>query len=148
MLRHLSALFAGLIFGLGLVISQMVNPAKVIDFLDIFGNWDPSLAFVMGAGLVVTFIGYQVVLRKSKPFAADRFQVPTNRTIDKKLATGAVLFGIGWGLVGLCPGPAIAALFIGGFPIIIFMSAMTAGMAIFEGISRLRVVNIATLFSI
>jgi len=73
MLRHFSALFAGLIFGLGLVISQMVNPAKVIDFLDIFGNWDPSLAFVMLAGLAVTFIGYKLVLRKAKPFAADRF---------------------------------------------------------------------------
>lgn len=137
MLRHLSALFAGLIFGLGLVISQMVNPAKVIDFLDIFGNWDPSLAFVMGAGLVVTFIGYKLVLRKAKPFAADRFQVPTNRTIDKRLAFGAVLFGVGWGLVGLCPGPAIAGLLIGGLPTIIFLAAMMAGMALFEGVNRL-----------
>ena len=137
MLRHFSALFAGLIFGLGLVISQMVNPAKVIDFLDIFGDWDPSLAFVMGTGLIVTFIGYKIVLRKSKPVAADTFQVPTNRTIDKRLASGAVLFGIGWGLVGLCPGPAIAALVIGGLPIVVFLSAMIAGMAIFEGVNRL-----------
>lgn len=137
MLRHFSALFAGLIFGLGLVISQMVNPAKVIDFLDIFGNWDPSLAFVMSAGLIVTFIGYKLVLRKSKPFSADKFQVPANRTIDKRLASGAVLFGVGWGLVGLCPGPAIAALFIGGFPVIMFLAAMMAGMALFEGVNRL-----------
>lgn len=137
MLRHFSALLTGLIFGLGLVISQMVNPAKVIDFLDIFGNWDPSLAFVMSAGLIVTFIGYKLVLRKSKPFSADKFQVPTNRTIDKRLASGAVLFGVGWGLVGLCPGPAIAALFIGGFPVIMFLAAMMAGMALFEGVNRL-----------
>lgn len=137
MLRHFTALLAGLVFGLGLVISQMVNPAKVIDFLDIFGGWDPSLAFVMGAGLVVTFIGYKLVLRNPKPLAADKFQVPTNRTIDKRLATGAVLFGIGWGLVGLCPGPAIAGLLIGGLPIIIFLAAMMAGMALFEGVTRL-----------
>lgn len=138
MLRHFSALIAGLVFGLGLVISQMVNPAKVIDFLDIFGDWDPSLAFVMGAALVVTAIGYRLAWRKSKPFAAEQFQVPGNRTIDKKLAMGAILFGTGWGLVGLCPGPAIAALFIGGLPIIIFLGAMMAGMMLFEGFNRLK----------
>lgn len=138
MLRHFSALIAGLVFGLGLVISQMVNPAKVIDFLDIFGDWDPSLAFVMGAALIVTAIGYRLAWRKPKPFAAEQFQVPGNRTIDKKLAMGAILFGIGWGLVGLCPGPAIAALFIGGLPIIIFLGAMIAGMVIFEGFNRLK----------
>ena len=138
MLRHFSALIAGLVFGLGLVISQMVNPAKVIDFLDIFGDWDPSLGFVMGAALVVTAIGYRLAWRKPKPFAADQFQVPGNRTLDKKLAIGAILFGIGWGLVGLCPGPAIAALFIGGSPIIIFLGAMIAGMVVFEGFNRLQ----------
>ena len=138
MLRHLSVLFAGLVFGLGLVISQMVNPDKVIDFLDIFGDWDPSLGFVMGAALVVTAIGYRLAWRKPRPFASDEFQVPSNRTVDKKLAIGAILFGIGWGLVGLCPGPAIAALFIGGQPIIIFLGAMIAGMVVFEGFSRLQ----------
>lgn len=138
MLRHFSALIAGLVFGLGLVISQMVNPAKVIDFLDIFGDWDPSLAFVMGAALLVTAIGYRLAWRKPKPFAADQFQVPGNRTIDKKLAMGAILFGIGWGLVGLCPGPAIAALLIGGLPIIIFLGSMISGMVIFQGFNRLQ----------
>jgi uncharacterized membrane protein YedE/YeeE len=132
MLRHLSALVSGLIFGLGLIISQMVNPDKVISFLDIFGDWDPSLALVMGAALIVTAVGYRLVWRKPKPLAADQFQVPTNRTIDKKLAIGAVLFGIGWGLVGLCPGPAIAALLIGGLPIIIFL----AGMVMFKVFSK------------
>jgi len=138
MFQYFSALIAGLIFGLGLVISQMINPKKVIDFLDILGDWDPSLAFVMGAALIVTAIGYRLSWRNSKPFAAERFQVPGNRTIDKKLAIGAILFGIGWGLVGLCPGPAIAALFIGGLPIIIFLGAMIAGMVIFEGFNRLQ----------
>lgn len=138
MLHHVSALIAGLIFGLGLVISEMTNPAKVNGFLDIFGDWDPSLAFVMGTALIVTAIGYRLVWKKTNPFAADRFQVPSNRKIDKKLAMGAILFGIGWGLVGLCPGPAIAALFIGGLPIIIFLGAMIAGMVIFEGFNKLQ----------
>lgn len=138
MLRHLSALVSGLIFGLGLIISQMVNPDKVISFLDIFGDWDPSLALVMGAALIVTAVGYRLVWRKPKPLAADQFQVPTNRTIDKKLSIGAVLFGIGWGLVGLCPGPAIAALLIGGLPIIIFLAAMIAGMVMSEVFSKFQ----------
>ena len=136
MLRNASALAAGLIFGLGLVISQMVNPDKVISFLDIFGDWDPSLAFVMGSGLIVTFIGYRLVWQKPRPIAADTYQVPSKRTIDKKLAIGAILFGIGWGLVGLCPGPAIAALFIGGLPVIVFLGAMILGMFIFEAWSK------------
>lgn len=138
MLRHISALIAGLVFGLGLVISQMVNPAKVIDFLDILGDWDPSLAFVMGAALIVTAIGYRLAWRKPKPFAADGFQVPSNRTVDKNLAMGAILFGLGWGLVGLCPGPAIAALLIGGLPIVIFLGAMIGGMVMFEAFNRLQ----------
>ncbi|WP_371397398.1 DUF6691 family protein [Fretibacter rubidus] len=139
MLRHFTALMAGLIFGLGLVISQMVNPAKVIAFLDIFGNWDPSLAFVMGGALIVTAIGYRLAWRKSKPLAAPKFQIPGNRKIDIKLAIGAVLFGVGWGLVGLCPGPAIAALLIGGTPIIVFLGAMITGMMLYEGANRLNI---------
>ncbi|MGJ8561398.1 MAG: DUF6691 family protein [Litorimonas sp.] len=137
MLRHLAALVSGFIFGLGLIISQMVNPDKVISFLDIFGDWDPSLALVMGGALIVTAVGYRLVWRQSKPLAAEQFQIPTNRTIDKKLTMGAILFGIGWGLVGLCPGPAIAALLFGGSPIIIFLGAMVFGMVVFEALNRL-----------
>jgi len=137
MLKNLSALLAGLIFGLGLTISQMVNPAKVLGFLDLLGNWDPSLAFVMGGGLVVTFIGYRLVLRRPKPIADLKFQIPQKKEIDTKLAIGAVLFGIGWGLVGLCPGPAIAALTIGGTPALIFLAAMIGGMVLFEAYQRL-----------
>lgn len=136
MLKNLSALLAGLIFGLGLTISQMVNPAKVLGFLDLLGNWDPSLAFVMGGGLVVTFIGYRLVLRRPKPIADLKFQIPQKKEIDTKLAIGAVLFGIGWGLVGLCPGPAIAALTIGGTPALIFLAAMIGGMVLFEAYQR------------
>jgi uncharacterized protein len=130
--RNLSALIAGLVFGLGLTFSEMVNPAKVLAFLDILGNWDPSLAFVMGAALLVTAIGYRIVWRAERPLFATEFQVPGNRSIDTRLATGAILFGAGWGLVGLCPGPAISALSFGGPPIIIFMASMAAGMGLFE----------------
>ena len=132
MARHLVALLAGLVFGLGLVISQMVNPAKVIAFLDLFGNWDPSLAFVMGAALIVTAIGYRLVWRRPRPVLAKRFQVPGNRKLDARLAIGALLFGLGWGLVGLCPGPAIAAITIGGVEALGFLAAMAAGMLAFE----------------
>ncbi len=136
--RNIAALIAGLVFGLGLVISQMVNPAKVIAFLDIFGNWDPSLAFVMGGALIVTAIGYRLVWTRRKPVFEERFQVPGNRKIDTRLAIGAVLFGIGWGLVGLCPGPAIAALTIGGIKAAGFLAAMALGMVLFQLFDRKR----------
>ncbi len=135
--RNISALLAGLIFGLGLTISEKVNPKKVLDFLDLFGNWDPSLAFVMGGALIVTAIGYRVAWTSERPVFADRFQVPGNRHIDTRLAVGAVLFGIGWGLVGLCPGPAISALRFGGAPVFVFLVAMAAGMGLYEGFDRM-----------
>jgi len=135
--RNISALLAGLVFGLGLTVSEMVNPAKVLAFLDLFGGWDPSLAFVMGAALLVTAIGYRLVWSRPSPVFAARFQVPGNRSLDARLAVGAVLFGIGWGLVGLCPGPAIAALTTGGMQAVAFLAAMVAGMVLFEGFDRL-----------
>lgn len=135
--RNITALVAGLIFGLGLTVSEMVNPAKVLAFLDLFGNWDPSLAFVMGGALIVTAIGYRLAWTRPKPVFAERFEVPGNRQIDTRLAIGAVLFGVGWGLVGLCPGPAISALTFGGVPVIVFLVAMAAGMAIFEIFERM-----------
>jgi len=136
MARHLSALLAGLVFGLGLTISEMTNPAKVLAFLDLFGNWDPSLAFVMGSALMVTAIGYRLAWQRAAPIFADQFQLPGRSGIDGRLAIGAVLFGAGWGLVGLCPGPAIAALSFGGPPILIFLAAMGTGMAAFELFDR------------
>ncbi len=135
--RNLAALAAGLVFGLGLTISQMVNPAKVLSFLDLFGGWDPSLAFVMGAALAVTAIGYRLVWRRKAPLYADEFQTPGDMPIDKRLAAGALLFGVGWGLVGLCPGPAIAAATIGGAEAAVFLIAMSAGVAAFEAWDRL-----------
>lgn len=127
-MKLISALFAGLVFGLGLIVSQMVNPAKVIAFLDIFGDWDPSLALVMGGALIVTGIGYRLVWQAKSPAFETRFQVPENRQIDTRLVLGAVLFGAGWGLVGLCPGPALTALSFGGVEVLAFVAAMLAGL--------------------
>ena len=100
MSRTIIAFLAGTIFGLGLTISQMINPSKVIGFLDLFGDWDPSLAFVMGAALIVTGIGYQIVLRRPKPILAKGFELPGRSELDSRLLGGATLFGVGWGLVG------------------------------------------------
>lgn len=135
MLRYFSALFAGLLFGLGLVVSGMVNPAKVIGFLDLFGQWDPSLAFVMGGALIVTAIGYHFVTKNSRPLFEEKFLLPENQTIDARLAVGSVMFGAGWGLVGLCPGPALAAVTLGGLPVLVFLASMGAGVLLFEKLS-------------
>ena len=136
MAHALGALLAGLLFGLGLAVSQMINPAKVLAFLDIAGRWDPSLAFVMAGAIGVTALGYHLVLRRPAPLLAPRFEVPTLREIDRRLLAGAVLFGIGWGLVGFCPGPAIASLAYGVKESIIFAAAMLAGMALFRVSNR------------
>lgn len=130
--KNVSALLAGLVFGLGLVIAEMVNPAKVLAFLDVSGHWDPSLACVMGAALIVTAVGYRLAGNMRQPVFGTAFVVPETREIDRRLASGAVLFGIGWGLVGLCPGPAIAALSFGGVPAWVFLGAMSAGVAMFD----------------
>ena len=128
MIRLAFALAAGLLFGAGLTISAMVDPAKVLNFLDITGTWDPSLAFVMGGAVVTTFIGYRLVWRRGGPLAAPRFELPTSRDLDARLIGGAVLFGLGWGLVGYCPGPALAGIAIGGPSTWIFVTALVAGM--------------------
>ena len=109
----LSAFASGLLFGLGLIVSRMVDPAKVLGFLDIVGNWDPSLAFVMGGAVAVSALGYRLAKRRGRPVLAPRLEIPTRRDLDPRLIGGAALFGIGWGLVGLCPGPALTALTFG-----------------------------------
>ena len=124
----LSALLSGLIFGLGLVISGMSNPAKVLNFLDIAGAWDPSLAFVMAGAVLVTSIGYRLILKQSAPKFATAFAVPTRRDIDKPLIGGAAIFGLGWGLGGFCPGPAWTALPLGEAGTLAFVPAMLLGM--------------------
>ena len=127
------ALLAGLVFGLGLAISGMVNPAKVLAFLDVAGDWDPSLAFVMGGALVPSFFAFRWVKGRAASMAGGAFQLPDVTAIDAKLLTGAALFGIGWGLVGLCPGPAVASLAYLNPDSLIFMAALIGGI----GIARL-----------
>ncbi|MDP2372523.1 DUF6691 family protein [Reyranella sp.] len=130
MLRIVAAVAAGLLFGAGLTVSQMVSPAKVIGFLDVAGNWDPSLAFVLAGAVGTVALGFLVVRRHlSAPLFAAAFDPPSARGIDRNLVFGAMLFGIGWGLVGLCPGPALAALAIAPAKVALFVAAMLAGMA-------------------
>ena len=131
MLRVIVALAAGLLFGLGLTVSQMINPAKVIAFLDITGDWDPSLAFVMAGAISVAAIGFALGKRRQAPVCAPEFAGPTKTAVDRRLVLGAVLFGAGWGLVGYCPGPALASLTFGGASTAVFLVAMLAGMAVF-----------------
>ena len=130
MKNNFIALVSGIIFGLGLTISEMVNPARVIGFLDVTGNWDPTLALVMGGALSVTFVLFPFILKRSQPLLATTFSLPTKKDIDTRLITGACLFGIGWGLAGFCPGPAITALVTLSPDVIIFVVAMIAGQSL------------------
>ncbi len=137
MTKLLAALAAGIVFGVGLAVSQMTNPAKVLAFLDLAGIWDPSLALVMAGALGTAFLGYRLVLRRRHPVAAADFQLPSARRADVRLVGGAALFGIGWGLVGLCPGPAVASLAYGEVASFGFVAAMLAGMALFRLVEAL-----------
>ncbi|MCG8274706.1 YeeE/YedE family protein [Aquamicrobium sp. NLF2-7] len=132
LLHTLSSLTAGLLFGLGLAISGMLNPAKVQGFLDISGAWDPSLAFVLGAGLIVSFVGYRLAFARNKPMFDDQLHLPTKTRIDGPLIIGSAIFGVGWGLAGFCPGPAITALSLGMIAPVIFAVAMLAGMLVHD----------------
>lgn len=123
-----SVFLSGLLFGLGLTVSAMVNPAKVVGFLDLFGNWDPSLALVMAGGLAVTLPAFQLILKRDRPLLESRFFLPTSKDIDRKLIGGAVLFGVGWGIAGLCPGPALTSLVTLNSSIGLFVVAMIGGM--------------------
>ncbi len=127
-MRVLASLLCGLIFGIGLVVSGMSNPAKVLNFLDIAGTWDPSLLFVMGGAAAVTFVGYRLVQTRSRPAFAERFHMPTARDIDAPLIAGSAFFGLGWGLSGFCPGPAITGLALHAAGTLIFLPLMLAGM--------------------
>ena len=129
------ALAAGIVFGLGLIVSQMVNPAKILNFLDVFGSWDPSLAFVMGGGLVVAFIGYRLTFaRRQAPVLEPTFSLPMKDLIDLELVGGAMIFGVGWGIAGFCPGGAIPALGLGYSETAIFVAAVIAGIIVARAI--------------
>ena len=134
----LSAFATGLIFGVGLIISGMTDPSKIVGFLDLTGSWDPSLAFVMGGAVVVGFIAFRLARRRQTAFLGGAIQLPTGRQIDRRLVFGSLAFGIGWGLAGYCPGPAVVSVGMGQEKAIVFAVAMVAGMALFQLIERLR----------
>lgn len=138
MKNNFIALIAGIIFGLGLTISEMVDPARVIGFLNITGDWDPTLMFVMGSALLVTLSSFSYILRCRKPVCADKFSLPDKKHIDKSLLIGASLFGLGWGLAGFCPGPAITALVTLSPDVMIFVLAMFIGYYLVYLVNKYR----------
>ena len=139
MQKHtLSALLVGLIFGIGLILGGMANPAKVLGFLDLFGSWDPSLAFVMGGAISVGLLAFRVAGGRPTSLLGEPMRLPTRKDVDKRLILGSLVFGAGWGLAGFCPGPALVALGTGSLKAMIFVASMLSGMAIFELIERNR----------
>lgn len=136
-MNALAAFAAGLVFGIGLIVSGMADPAKVIGFLDIAGNWDPSLAFVMAGAIAVGFFAFALARRRAKAFLGGAMRLPERRDIDLRLVLGSVIFGIGWGLAGFCPGPALVSFASGEAKAALFVVAMLGGMAIYAAAERL-----------
>jgi uncharacterized membrane protein YedE/YeeE len=130
------SLLAGLVFGVGLILSGMANPAKVLGFLDLAGPWDPSLAFVMAGAIAVGAVAFAVARKRTTSFLGLQMRLPTSRQLDRRLIVGSVLFGIGWGIAGFCPGPALVALGMGYGKAASFVGAMLAGMVVFELLDR------------
>jgi len=137
-LLNLSALIAGLIFGLGLIVSGMANPAKVLGFLDLAGRWDPSLAFVIGGAIGVGVLGFALARRRTRSLLGASMQIPTSSKLSVRLIIGSLLFGVGWGLAGFCPGPAIVSAAAGYSKAWIFVAAMVVGMLLFTLLERLK----------
>jgi uncharacterized membrane protein YedE/YeeE len=132
------SLLSGLVFGVGLLVSGMANPAKVLGFLDLAGEWDPSLALVMLGAIVVGIVAFQIAGARKLTFLKREFRLPTRTDIDKRLILGSVLFGAGWGLAGFCPGPALVAMGAGEHKAVVFVVAILAGMALFEVLEKRR----------
>lgn len=132
----LAALLAGLVFGLGLLVSGMANPAKVLGFLDLAGPWDPSLVFVMAGATAVGLVAFAIAKRRTMSLLGAEMRLPTARQIDRRLVGGSLLFGVGWGIVGFCPGPGLVALGMGEVKALVFVLAVLAGMGVFELLER------------
>ncbi len=132
-----AAFISALLFGIGLGVAGMTLPTKVIGFLDVSGNWDPSLAFVMIGAIAVHSVSYRLITKRASPILTTRFQIPTKRQIDPKLILGSVLFGAGWGLGGFCPGPAIVAAVSGGPSVLVFLGSMIAGVYLHQFVHKL-----------
>ena len=133
-----TSLLAGLVFGLGLIVSGMANPAKVIGFLDLTGNWDPSLALVMAGAIGISFFAFLVAQKRSRSLIGADMKLPGGRQIDRRLVVGGLLFGIGWGIAGFCPGPGLVALGMGEVKALVFVASMLTGMITFEFLERRR----------
>ena len=138
-MKVLIALVAGLLFGVGLILSGMTNPSKVLGFLDLTGNWDPSLAFVMGGALLVGSVAFPLAAKRAKSVLGDPMRLPAATQIDRRLVLGGLTFGAGWGLAGYCPGPALASLVKGGVKPLLFFIAMLTGMALFALFERIKI---------
>lgn len=136
--RNASALIAGLLFGLGLAISQMVNPEKVLDFLDVAGDWDPSLALVMGGAVGVAMLAFRLVLRRKQPMFESEFHLPRMTKVDRRVLVGSAVFGLGWGIGGYCPGPGIAALSTGSVEALVFVAGMALGSLLYRRLAATR----------
>ena len=136
MTRLITALVIGAIFGTGLAIAGMLNPSKVVGFLNIFGDWDASFAFVMGGGVLVNAIGYRFVMKRKAPIQCGAFSMPTSTNIDKPLVIGSVIFGVGWGLAGLCPGPVVASLLLNGQAMLPFLGLLITGLLVGQIVMR------------
>lgn len=134
----LTSLLAGLVFGLGLIVSGMANPAKVLGFLDVTGRWDPSLAFVMAGAIAVGAVAFALARRRTASLLGAPMRLPATRAIDRRLVIGSALFGMGWGIAGFCPGPALVSLGMGEVKGMVFVAAMLAGMGVFECFERRR----------
>lgn len=135
----LIALISGLVFGIGLILSEMANPEKVLSFLDMTGSWDPSLAFVMLGAISIGVIAFTLARRRGQTYLGSTINLPTSRVIDKRLILGSLAFGIGWGIAGICPGPGLVLVGTGNLHGVVFVLAMLAGMGIFEMLERYRV---------
>ncbi len=137
-MRNLSAFVAGLIFGIGLLLAGMANPAKVLGFLDLAGAWDPSLALVMVGAIGVALLPFTWARRQSRSLLGAAMQLPQKRELDRRLILGSLVFGIGWGIAGICPGPGVAILLTGHWQALLFVAAMLAGMLLFTALERQR----------
>ena len=136
MTRLITALIIGAVFGIGLAIAGMLNPSKVVGFFDVFGDWDPSLAFVMGGGVLVNATGHRFVMKHKAPIQSATFSMPTSTNIDKPLVIGSVIFGVGWGLAGLCPGPVVASLLLNGQAMLPFLGLLITGLLVGQIVMR------------
>lgn len=141
-MKLLYALLTGLVFGVGIAVSGMMDPAKVLNFFDVAGTWDPSLAFVMGGALAVTAVGYRLVWRRAKPLFGSTFQIPSNTRIDGKLIGGSALFGVGWGIAGFCPGAALPALGTGRWEVVLFVVAVIVGFMLRRALARVAPIGV------